>query len=343
MKTLLYPKGFCKTTNAGIVQPVTLFLALYYAIFLFYFFYLKDVCTDATSDPNIVDMTCTTNSTALSKPKFQKKVEQYYKMFVVVAKILTFFLGFFVSTMMKRWWDQVKSLPDITQVALVLNGLVSNSRKEDSMHLKKTILRYCLLSYNAVMIQISKKAKKSKISSCCPDKQRVETNAIEDPEEKCLLLPEDADQFNTRNSRYWWVPINHACGLVQDSSQDMMIKDVKDVVAAIGKFQQSLQKLMQFHENPFPTLCVQVVHLACWMYVILGSFALQSCSGNHDAIWIPLLVNSNYSFVSFIKRIDNFRISLAFPYSTSSFCLLGSVWLRYVLRLLMGTAFMIWT
>ena len=288
-------------------------------------------------------MTCTTNSTALSKPKFQKKVEQYYKMFVVVAKILTFFLGFFVSTMMKRWWDQVKSLPDITQVALVLNGLVSNSRKEDSMHLKKTILRYCLLSYNAVMIQISKKAKKSKISSCCPDKQRVETNAIEDPEEKCLLLPEDADQFNTRNSRYWWVPINHACGLVQDSSQDMMIKDVKDVVAAIGKFQQSLQKLMQFHENPFPTLCVQVVHLACWMYVILGSFALQSCSGNHDAIWIPLLVNSNYSFVSFIKRIDNFRISLAFPYSTSSFCLLGSVWLRYVLRLLMGTAFMIWT
>ena len=64
----------------------------------------------------------------------------------------------------------------------------------------------------------------------------------------------------------------------------------KDVVAAIGKFQASLAKLMKFHENPLPTLCEQVVHLACWMYVILGSFALQTCSGTHEPYWIPLLV-----------------------------------------------------
>ena len=154
---------------------------------------------------------------------------------------------------------------------MALNGLVKT--KEGSMSLKKTILRYCLLSYNAVMIQITKMA---------PD------DAMQAPEEKGLLLAEEADQFNVKNSRHWWVPINQACQLVQDHPD--MIKDGKDVVAAIGKFQASLAKLMKFHENPLPTLCEQVVHLACWMYVILGSFALQTCSGTHEPYWIPLLV-----------------------------------------------------
>ena len=275
-------------SHSGIRQPVTCFLVLYYAIFCFFFFYLQDACMDMASGQKdvFVNQSACTNST-LSKGSFQMEVAQYSKMHVEVSRILTFFLGFFVANMMKRWWDQVTTLPDITQVAMVLNGLVRSGKGSTS--LKKTILRYCLLSYNAVLINITKKAKKSKMSSSCyPDDS--DTNAIEDPEEKGLLLAEDADQFNMTNSRYWWLPINHSCGLVQDHPE--MIKDVKDVVASIGKFQESLHKLTKFHENPLPTLCVQVVHLACWMYVFLGSFALQTCSGAHESYWIPLLVNS---------------------------------------------------
>eukprot|EP00093_Oithona_nana_P000390 00390.XXX_1520_1077_1 [CDS] Oithona nana genome sequencing. len=79
-----------------------------------------------------------------------------------------------------------------------------------------------------------------------------------------------------------------------------MIKDVKDVVATIGKFQESLHKLTKFHENPLPTLCVQVVHLACWMYVFLGSFALQTCSGTHESYWIPILDFPVFSLLNII-------------------------------------------
>ena len=275
LKTLFSPQVFW--SHSGIRQPVAVFLILYYAIFVFYFSMLKDLCIDPATmmnntfvDPNnCVKVNETTAS--MTKQKFAMEVAQYSKMHVQASKILTFFLGFYVANMMKRWWDQVSSLPDITQVAMALNGLVKT--KEGSMTFKKTILRYCLLSYNAVMIQITKMN---------PD------NPMPAPEEKGLLLAEETEQFNLKNSRHWWVPINSACTLVQDQSD--MIKDGKEVVAAIGKFQQSLAKLMKFHQNPLPTLCEQVVHLASWMYVILGSFALQDCSQTVEW-YTPLLVS----------------------------------------------------
>ena len=323
LKTLFDPRIFW--SYAGIRRPVATFLVLYYAIFCVYFLGLKDACTDRATMRK--DKFASVNCTDLTpnRATFQMEVAQYSKMHVESTRILTFFLGFFVASMMKRWWDQVTTLPDISQVAMVLNGLVKSGK--DSLSLKKTILRYCLLSYNAVMINITKNARKSKMM-------------VEDPEEKGLLLPGDADQFNMKNSRNWWVPINHACGIVQDHPE--MIKDVKDVVVTIGKFQESLHKLTKFHENPLPTLCVQVVHLACWMYVFLGSFALQDCSQS-VAWWTPLLVSLTMFLLKEYQSNLDFRISLSFHFSSSSYCLLGSVWVRSARLHLMGTAFTIWT
>ena len=108
---------------------------------------VQDACMDMASgqkDAFVNQKTCT-NST-LSKGSFQMEVAQYSKMHVEVSRILTFFLGFFVANMMKRWWDQVTTLPDITQVAMVLNGLVRSGKGSTS--LKKTILRYCTLFEN---------------------------------------------------------------------------------------------------------------------------------------------------------------------------------------------------
>ena len=69
---------------------------------------------------------------------------------------------------------------------MALNGLVKT--KEGSMSLKKTILRYCLLSYNAVMIEITK--------------MNPDDNAMPAPKEKGLLLAEETDRFNVKNSRH---------------------------------------------------------------------------------------------------------------------------------------------
>ena len=46
------------------------------------------------------------------------------------TKYLTFILGFYVGQMIKRWWDQVKSLPQIELVTNCLAGFIQLEFKE---------------------------------------------------------------------------------------------------------------------------------------------------------------------------------------------------------------------
>jgi len=76
----------------------------------------------------------------------------------MAAKDLTFLLGFYVSMVAKRWWDQVALIPEIDQLATLLGGLVmvGPENTEQALNFKKTVLRHCLLSYLLLMRKISK-------------------------------------------------------------------------------------------------------------------------------------------------------------------------------------------
>ena len=60
---------------------------------------------------------------------------------------------------MGRWWKQVCSLPDIKLLATMLNGLVPADSNKD-FELKKSVLRYCMLSYTLLMNGVSEPSKK---------------------------------------------------------------------------------------------------------------------------------------------------------------------------------------
>ena len=74
---------------------------------------------------------------------------EYDKM---MLSCITFFLGFFVNHTVKRWWDQITKVPTIEPVVIGLAGLVWPSKHPNGggksvTIFRKTILRYCLLSY----------------------------------------------------------------------------------------------------------------------------------------------------------------------------------------------------
>ena len=173
--------------------------------------YTLDAAKTYCENPNITISTWTTE-------KFQIEVAGIAQMHASLTRILTFFLGFYVGTMMKRWWDQVSHLPNITSLAMFLNGMVP--RSHDSLALKKTILRYCLLSYHAVIVQITRDNKKHKMEGAMG---------------KDLIKSNEVQKFNLSNPHNWWLPINKACALVQERKQEF--SDKKDVVSAIGKFE----------------------------------------------------------------------------------------------------------
>ena len=78
------------------------------------------------------------------------------------TRYLTFILGFYVGQMIKRWWDQVKSIPDIDSITNCMAGFVQLEFKDEetkaktaALELKKKIVRYCLLSWTMCFASIS--------------------------------------------------------------------------------------------------------------------------------------------------------------------------------------------
>ena len=121
-------------------------------------------------------------------------------------------------------------------------------------------------------------------------------------------MEEEVLKNKIKKASYWNLPINLACPIVRDLGND-----VNNVLAAIIKFQQSLESLMQFYENPLPPLCITVVELTCWVYVVLGAFALQFCSEISDEWWSDIFFVSLILTFQLSRKSNNQIIISVFP------------------------------
>jgi hypothetical protein len=120
-----------------------------------------------------------------------------------MVKVLAFLLGFYTATVMKRWWSQISNMAIITNVTNILNGTVQPGEK--GIQLKKTILRYCLLSWTLLMHKISPIMKKEYpyLSEQLFDKGLITKVEVE----KLTKKHQTSDEL-------WWIPINWCMQLV---------------------------------------------------------------------------------------------------------------------------------
>ena len=80
------------------------------------------------------------------KLQFDRIINYFEKNLNGMAKEMTFLLGFYVSNIVKRWWDQYKSLPWPDTLVAISHALV-DFKTEKSLEFCQTVLRYCMLSY----------------------------------------------------------------------------------------------------------------------------------------------------------------------------------------------------
>ena len=67
---------------------------------------------------------------------------------------MTFVLGFYVSLIVKRWWDQYNLLPWPDSLAIFIAGLI-NGIDERGRLMRRNIMRYVLLSYVITLRRVS--------------------------------------------------------------------------------------------------------------------------------------------------------------------------------------------
>ena len=82
-----------------------------------------------------------------------------------MAKVITFLVGFYVSTNVRRWWEQVddlmgwswqlqlfffkiKAIPTPSNVCMQFENYTDNITPDQALCLKKTVVRYLHLRYD---------------------------------------------------------------------------------------------------------------------------------------------------------------------------------------------------
>ena len=80
------------------------------------------------------------------RKEFEKIVDYFDENLSPMAKEMTFLLGFYVSNVVRRWWEQAKSLPWPDTLVAISHALVDFNH-EEGMKFSQTIMRYSMLSY----------------------------------------------------------------------------------------------------------------------------------------------------------------------------------------------------
>merc|ERR1712062_782603 len=218
---ILFSHKFWTSSKLG--KAAVIFLILYYAVLLV--FWNLPYCPEGwDDDENGSNYTEKCEKVYFTQQKIKHEIKQWLQIHKMYTKVITFVLGFYMSTMMGRWWSQISKLPDITQVAMKLNALVcpkNPDETERAQEMKRRILRYCMLSYYLLMIEITKPKtlKKTFIGRayvCFTRKEKRLNDSIlqfDEVEDKGLLVGQEKDIFDGSKNhleKYWWIPMNWA-------------------------------------------------------------------------------------------------------------------------------------
>ena len=111
---------------------------------------------------------------------FEKLVRWCGKMYTGLP--LTFLLGFYVSLVVKRWWEQYCFLPWPDSLAFYLRGLVTGGDKDQNIIIRRSVVRYCLLSYILCIRRLSARLRKR-----FPTTQEIIRTGIMRPDEAARM------------------------------------------------------------------------------------------------------------------------------------------------------------
>ncbi|CAH0721682.1 unnamed protein product, partial [Brenthis ino] len=209
---------------------------------------------------------------------------------------LSFVLGFYVSVVMNRWWNQYTTIPWPDSIAVFVSASI-HGQDERGRLMRRTIVRYVCLCLTMVLTMISPRVKK-----------RFPT--LDNLVEAGLLLDNEKTILENLNDKFpkpskHWLPIVWATSIVTRARKEGRIRDdfaVKTIIDELNKFRGQAGLLLSYDTISVPLVYTQVVTIAVYSYFITSALGSQ---------WIDNKLQSHSSSV-YISNID-----LYFPIFTT--------------------------
>jgi len=222
------------------------------------------------------------------KREFEKIVDYFDKNLSPMAKEMTFLLGFYVSNVVKRWWEQYKSLPWPDTLVAISHALVDFNH-EEGMKFCQTIMRYSMLSYILCVRRLSKA-----LQQMFPDNDSLIEAKVATKGELNLLESNAGPKGDL--GRVWWIPLSWSMTMIKSSKESKTVpSEQKILIDQIAKFQAKLENVDTFDCVILPPLYRQVVRFALWSYFLLALIGSQVKQGE-PYIFLPLFLILRFIF-----------------------------------------------
>ena len=159
--------------------------------------------------------------------------------FIQMSSIpMTFGLGFYVSLIVKRWWDQYRLLPWPDSLAIFVVGLIRGLDERGRM-MRRNIMRYVLLSYVITLKRVS-----------CRVHKRFPTQEM--LVEAGLLTEDENKLMETLNEKCtvskWWIPLVWATNIVDAARQEQRLNNDPGMQTVLNEI-SSIRKGLHLHIN----------------------------------------------------------------------------------------------
>ena len=158
---------------------------------------------------------------------------------------ITFLLGFYVSLVVKRWWEQYCYLPWPDTTAFLLRGLVTAGEdQEQNKMIRRTVVRYLLLSYVLCIRRLSASLRKR-----FPNTQEIIRTGLMRPDEAARIGDEASWDIYESN---WWLPLKWSTELVCQAMTEGKIKippGYNSLLNSIAAFRSSLTQVTTITEQ----------------------------------------------------------------------------------------------
>ncbi|KAK2581959.1 hypothetical protein KPH14_002400 [Odynerus spinipes] len=206
---------------------------------------------------------------------------------------LSFVLGFYVSIVMTRWWNQYMVIPWPDSIAVFVSATIHGNDERGRL-MRRTIVRYVCVCLTLVLANVSPRVKK-----------RFPT--LEHFVDSGLLLENELTIFQSLNAKFpkpskHWLPIVWASSIVTRARKEGRIRDdfaVKTLIDELNKFRGMCGNLIHYDTISVPLVYTQVVTLAVYTYFmtsVMGRQWVQSSTTSKIDLYFPVFTTLQFFF-----------------------------------------------
>ncbi|XP_052848386.1 bestrophin-4-like isoform X1 [Drosophila gunungcola] len=208
---------------------------------------------------------------------------------------LSFVMGFYVTIVMKRWWEQYTTIPWPDGIAILISTSIHGS-DDRARVMRRTILRYVCLCQVIVFTMIAPRVKRRFPTY----NQIIEAGFLLENEKKII---ETLDQAFPSYPKHW-MPIVWAASIVMRARRENKIRDdyaVKTIIDELNHFRGRCGFLLYYDWVTVPLVYTQVVTLATYAFFLFSALGQQwTENGVQDGLnvvrYFPILTVLQFFF-----------------------------------------------